>query len=534
MLTVAGADRVVTVDLHTGQIQGFFDFPVDHLTAVPVLADYLARERRAATSVIVVARRRRRQARPSASPTASDADTRVHRQAPAEGHAQRRGRDRGRRRGRRPHLRARRRHDRHRRHRRRRRRTCSSTAAPPRCWIAATHGVLSGPAVDRLKNAPIREVVVTNTVPIPDEKQLRQARRCCRSPRSSPRPSTPCSRTPASARSSAATTSRLRGRSASTSEPSGGHRLERPCVRHARHHPRRRAARPSSGSRPAGRLRRQGKVPAVVYGLGTDPVSVTVPARELQHILAGRERRQHADHPRGRRRRRAHARPADPAPPHAGQAGARRLRPRPPRRRGQRRGPAPPRSARPTGVRDGGLLEQLAVHAHRRGQAGQHPGRRSRSTSPRSRIGDQLRVGDIPLPDRRRRPRSSPTTVVAQVAAPRGRRRGRGRGRRGRRRRGRSRPRAARRRRRPRPRATPATSNRVLPASAPRHARRPAGRRARQPGRRVRAARATTSAPRSSSCWPRATAAKLRKGKERAARRRGAHRPASGSRSRSR
>src|SRR5437868_310085 len=44
LLTVAGADRVVTVDLHTGQIQGFFDCPVDHLTAVPLLADYLARE----------------------------------------------------------------------------------------------------------------------------------------------------------------------------------------------------------------------------------------------------------------------------------------------------------------------------------------------------------------------------------------------------------------------------------------------------------------------------------------------------------
>jgi large subunit ribosomal protein L25 len=41
------------------------------------------------------------------------------------------------------------------------------------------------------------------------------------------------------------------------------------------------------GSRPAGRLRRQGKVPAVVYGLGTDSVSITVAARELQHILAG-------------------------------------------------------------------------------------------------------------------------------------------------------------------------------------------------------------------------------------------------------
>ena len=34
---------------------------------------------------------------------------------------------------------------------------------------AATHGVLSGPAVDRLKNAPITEVVITNTLPVPDE-----------------------------------------------------------------------------------------------------------------------------------------------------------------------------------------------------------------------------------------------------------------------------------------------------------------------------------------------------------------------------
>jgi large subunit ribosomal protein L25 len=41
------------------------------------------------------------------------------------------------------------------------------------------------------------------------------------------------------------------------------------------------------GSRPAGRLRRNGLVPAVVYGLGADTVAVTVPARELQHILTG-------------------------------------------------------------------------------------------------------------------------------------------------------------------------------------------------------------------------------------------------------
>ena len=44
LLTAAGADRVVSVDLHSGQIQGFFDFPFDHLTAAPVLEEYL-RER---------------------------------------------------------------------------------------------------------------------------------------------------------------------------------------------------------------------------------------------------------------------------------------------------------------------------------------------------------------------------------------------------------------------------------------------------------------------------------------------------------
>lgn len=41
MFAAAGADRLISVDLHSGQIQGFFDGPVDHLTAMPVLVDYL-------------------------------------------------------------------------------------------------------------------------------------------------------------------------------------------------------------------------------------------------------------------------------------------------------------------------------------------------------------------------------------------------------------------------------------------------------------------------------------------------------------
>ena len=44
MLTVAGVNRVVSVDLHSGQIQGYFDFPFDHLTALPILSSYLKDE----------------------------------------------------------------------------------------------------------------------------------------------------------------------------------------------------------------------------------------------------------------------------------------------------------------------------------------------------------------------------------------------------------------------------------------------------------------------------------------------------------
>lgn len=40
LLTTAGVDRVVTMDLHAGQIQGYFDIPVDHLSGVPILAEY--------------------------------------------------------------------------------------------------------------------------------------------------------------------------------------------------------------------------------------------------------------------------------------------------------------------------------------------------------------------------------------------------------------------------------------------------------------------------------------------------------------
>ena len=44
LLEVAGIDRLLTIDLHAGQIQGFFDIPVDHLHAAPVIVDYVKKE----------------------------------------------------------------------------------------------------------------------------------------------------------------------------------------------------------------------------------------------------------------------------------------------------------------------------------------------------------------------------------------------------------------------------------------------------------------------------------------------------------
>ena len=52
LITTASADRVITMDLHAGQIQGFFDIPLDHLYAVNVFADYIRRKR--LSSLVVV------------------------------------------------------------------------------------------------------------------------------------------------------------------------------------------------------------------------------------------------------------------------------------------------------------------------------------------------------------------------------------------------------------------------------------------------------------------------------------------------
>jgi large subunit ribosomal protein L25 len=170
------------------------------------------------------------------------------------------------------------------------------------------------------------------------------------------------------------------------------------------------------GSRPSGRLRRQGKVPAVVYGLDADTVSITVPARELQHILAGESgantlisldvdgesvltlARQIHRHPtRGElvhvdfiRIRRDVAVSAE-IPVHLlGEA---------------------------TGVRDGGLLEQLLFNLTVEAMPGNIPVSIEIDVTALA-IGDQLRVEDIPLPEGVVT-HTETDFVVAQVAAPR-------------------------------------------------------------------------------------------------------------------
>jgi ribose-phosphate pyrophosphokinase len=170
MCTTAGADRVVTVDLHTGQIQGFFDFPVDHLTAVPVLVDYLARELPSGPITVVapdagggkLARRFADRLNAEIAFIDKRRPKGTHNVAVATEVV---GEIEG--------------------------RTCvivddiidtASTVVSAadllldrgasEVLIAATHGLLSGPAVDRLKNSRVREVVVTNTVPVADDKRF--------------------------------------------------------------------------------------------------------------------------------------------------------------------------------------------------------------------------------------------------------------------------------------------------------------------------------------------------------------------------
>jgi ribose-phosphate pyrophosphokinase len=171
MFKTAGADRILTVDLHTAQIQGFFDGPVDHLFALPVLAEYVKTSRPDANFAVVspdsgrVRLAERWAETLGGTPLAFIHKTRDPRK-PNEAVANRVVGDiEG--------------------------RCCvviddmidtGGTVAKAvdvllkegasDVIVAATHGVLSGPASERLSNCGADEVIFTDTLPIPEEKRF--------------------------------------------------------------------------------------------------------------------------------------------------------------------------------------------------------------------------------------------------------------------------------------------------------------------------------------------------------------------------
>ena len=166
----AGAERIMSVDLHSGQVQGFFDGPVDHLTAVNLLVDYI-KANVSGDLVMVSPDTGRTKVAERAARNAGDMDMAAvykRRSVDLVGHVEAldvMGDVRG--------------------------RMCvliddEIDTAGTLCeaakilaqkgatevWATATHGVFSEPAIDRLKNSNISRIVVTDTVPLPPEKQI--------------------------------------------------------------------------------------------------------------------------------------------------------------------------------------------------------------------------------------------------------------------------------------------------------------------------------------------------------------------------
>ncbi|MGJ7907649.1 ribose-phosphate diphosphokinase [Actinopolyspora sp. H202] len=171
LFKTAGADRILTVDLHTDQIQGFFDGPVDHLLAQTVLSDYV-RDAYSEERITVVSpdSGRVRVAEKWADNLGGTPLAFIHKTRdptkPNEVVANRVVGDVE-------------------------NRLCVLVddmidtggtivkateqlleAGAKDVIIAATHGVLSGPAVERLSNSGAKQVVLTNTLPIPEEKRF--------------------------------------------------------------------------------------------------------------------------------------------------------------------------------------------------------------------------------------------------------------------------------------------------------------------------------------------------------------------------
>ncbi len=170
LLKTAGADRLMTVDLHTAQIQGFFDGPVDHLFALPLLADHVQQNWGDRDLAVVSPDAGRVRVAERWTDRLGCGLAIIHkRRDPNVPNEVKVGEVVGQVRG----------------------KTCilvddmidtggTITKAAELLFengaadviVTATHGVLSGPAIDRLKNSRVEEVVVTNTLPIEDDRRF--------------------------------------------------------------------------------------------------------------------------------------------------------------------------------------------------------------------------------------------------------------------------------------------------------------------------------------------------------------------------
>jgi ribose-phosphate pyrophosphokinase len=166
LLTTAGVNRVITMDLHQGQIQGFFNQPVNHLTALPILADYfeslnlencvvvspdVGRAKACkklsdmlGASLAIMTKSRPEHNVAEVTHVIGEVDGKVAIVADdmidtagsiTEGAK------------------------------------ALINAGATQVYVTATHGIFSGPAYERIESAPITELVVTNTIPVPEEHQ---------------------------------------------------------------------------------------------------------------------------------------------------------------------------------------------------------------------------------------------------------------------------------------------------------------------------------------------------------------------------
>jgi ribose-phosphate pyrophosphokinase len=169
LLTAAGVDRVLALDLHAGQIQGFFNIPVDHLFAAPVIVDYLGKKdlrepvivspdaggveraraiaKRLRAGLAIIDKRREGPNQAVAMYLIGDVRGRdavviddmidtAGTLAQAVGVLDREG--------------------------------------ARRILACGVHAVLSGPAIERIKAASLEELVVTNSIPVPEDRRLPQ------------------------------------------------------------------------------------------------------------------------------------------------------------------------------------------------------------------------------------------------------------------------------------------------------------------------------------------------------------------------